>query len=178
MKKQLFAMGLLLFFPAFAFAESPVRKAEVIEITMPDGRQQQGVLLDGKFVPLAKTDEDKPSTPTTEVPVQASVEKNIKPQVQILYAVQPTGSEIVNKKFTGYKVTVENAGTNTVKIVTAEILNGNNGQMGYQRSKANTTGRAIGWGLAFGLIGAGVSASHNARLNKEAQAQLAAYQNV
>ena len=154
-----------------AFADTPVRKADVIEITMPDGTKQQGIVLDGKFVPLVKPGDQKPASGQPQIPEQ----KPSHSQLHVTYIVQAIHSELVSKKYLGYQVIVENLGPNPVKIINAAIVNGNNGQMAYQLTKDDTNGVKSPWN--WGWAGAGFNASRSIRLNQAAEAELTVYQN-
>lgn len=84
----------------------------------------------------------------------------------------------ISKMYEAYEVSIENAGPNTVDIITAEVTNGANGQDAFQNTKRNTAGRAFGYWLFTGGIGAAISASRNSSSNSAARQVSRGYDNA
>ena len=85
------------------------------------------------------------------------------------YGVLPVKVYIKNKKETPLDLKVEN-----IKLVLedGQILNPLDKTTAYDRLKKNTAGRAIGWGLAFGVIGIATSSITASSANDKISAWL------
>lgn len=78
----------------------------------------------------------------------------------------PKLEKTLAEHYSAYTVVLTNQGPNIIELINGDIPNGVNGQTAYEVSKRNTTGRAIGWWLFTGGIGAGISAARNSSRNK------------
>ena len=79
--------------------------------------------------------------------------------------------------YSAYNVVVTNKGPHTIEMINGDVTNGVNGQQAFETSKRNTSGRALGWFIATGGIGAAVSAARNTAKNKAARSSSIGFDN-
>ncbi len=128
----------------------------VIEIKMPNGTTQKGLIRDGVFIPIQ--DPSKPDEPAAAVPVQGSV-KVTAPQVDITQSTVELHSRL-RKTYTGYAFVISNNSQVPIELLHGEVINGVNGQgaaLGAQKSSAAAIGTTIGTGVVTGFLTLGIS---------------------